>query len=136
MKYNQVELGEHFQSILEEKSRLIYISDSLGEKGSEGRLNWERYLELEDLIRTELKELFKGNNADKSFNEVHDAILCIDKKVAEMPKGYSAYIICCTHNSIMKYYNTIAVITTPNKEQYLIDVPTFEFRKIGEFILK
>ena len=58
MKYNQIELGEHFQSILEEKSRLIYISDSLGEKGSEGRLNWERYLELEDLIRTELKELF------------------------------------------------------------------------------
>lgn len=136
MKYNQVELGEHFQGMLDEKSRLIYISNSLGEKGSEERLNWERYLELEDVIRVELRELFKGNEHDKKYDKIHDVILCIDKKVARMPKGYSAYIICCTYNSIMRYYNTIAVITTPTNEQYLMDVPTFEFRKVGEFILK
>lgn len=140
MNYNQVELGEHFQSILDEKSRLIYISNSLGEAGSEGRSNWERYLELEELIKVELGELYKGNPSNiacsRTFDIIHDTILCNDKTIINFPKNYKAYIICSVYNSIFRYYRTSAVITTPKKEQFLISVPTDVPYKVGEFIPK
>ena len=77
------------------------------------------------------KNLFVGNKPAEMYDDVHDAILSDYDGVVSMPNGYTATVIASYYNSIMRYYNTIAVIKTPNNTEYLIDVSTFSKVKIG-----
>ena len=96
-----------------------------------GKQAWERYKELEDVRRQKSKDLFIDNSIDEMYDNIHDAILSDRDGVAEMPNGYSATIIASYYNSIMNYYNTIAVVKTPKNIEYLIDVSTYNKIKIG-----
>ncbi len=129
-KFDILKLSKEFLAIDNEMSDLIKKSDSLAEDGI-GKQSWERYKELEQIRIQKVKDIFIGNKSDDMYDEVHDVILS-DDDVSTMPDGYSATIITSYYNSIMKYYNTIAVVKTPNNNEYLIDVPTYSKIKIGK----
>ena len=129
-KFDIAKLSREFIEINNEMSELIEISDSLAKDGI-GRNAWERYKELEDIRIQKTKDLFVNNKPDKMYDYVHDAILTNGDGVLDMPNGYTATIIASYYNSIMKYYNTIAVVKTPKNIEYLIDVSTFNKIKIG-----
>jgi hypothetical protein len=129
-KFDIAKLSREFLEIDNEMSELIEKADSLAKDGI-GKQAWERYKELEHIRRQKSKDLFIGNNPDEMYDDVHDAILSDIDGVAEMPNGYTATIIASYYNSIMKYYNTIAVVKTPKNIEYLIDVPTYNKIKIG-----
>ena len=125
-----LKLSKEFLAIDAEMSDLINKSDPLAKDGI-GKESWERYKELEQIRFQKAKNLFIGNKSDEMYDDIHDAILSGDDGVVSMPNGYAATIIASYYNSVMKYYNTIAVIKTPNNTEYLIDVPTFSKIKIG-----
>ena len=129
-KYDIEKLSKEFLSIDNEMSNLIEKSNSLAKDGV-GKESWERYKELEQIRTQKVKELFIGNEPDDMYDEVHDAILSDGDGVSTIPTGYNVTIIASYYNSIMKYYNTIAVIKTPKNIEYLIDVPTCNKIKIG-----
>ena len=123
-------LSKEFLEIDTEMSDLINKSDSLAKDGI-GKESWDRYKELEQIRFQKAKNLFVGNKPDEMYDDVHDAILSDYDGVVSMPNGYTATVIASYYNSIMRYYNTIAVIKTPNNTEYLIDVSTFSKVKIG-----
>ena len=129
-KFDIVKLAKEFLEIDNEMSELIEKSDSLAKDGI-GRNAWERYKELEDIRIQKTKDLFIDNSIDEMYDDIHDTILSDRDDVVEMPNGYTATIIASYYNSIMKYYNTIAVVKTPKNIEYLIDVSTFNKIKIG-----
>ena len=130
MKFDIAKLSKEFLDIDNEMSELIRKADSLAKDGI-GKQAWERYKELEDVRRQKSKDLFIDNSIDEMYDNIHDAILSDRDGVAEMPNGYSATIIASYYNSIMNYYNTIAVVKTPKNIEYLIDVSTYNKIKIG-----
>lgn len=129
-KYDIEKLSKEFLSIDNEMSNLIEKSNSLAKDGV-GKESWERYKELEQIRTQKVKELFIGNEPDDMYDEVHDAILSDGDGVSTIPTGYNVTIIASYYNSIMKYYNTIGVVITPNNTEYLISVPTYSKIKIG-----
>jgi hypothetical protein len=128
-KFDIQTLSKEFLAIDNEMSDLIEKADSLAKDGI-GKQSWERYKELKQIRRQKVKELFVNNKSDDMYDYVYDAILSNDD-VINMPTGYVATIIASYYNSIMKHYNTIAVVKTPNNTEYLIDVPTYNKVKIG-----
>ena len=130
MKFDIAKLSKEFLDIDNEMSELIGKADSLAKDGI-GKQAWERYKELEHMRRQKSIDMFMGNNTDEMYDGVHDAILSDRDGVAEMPNGYTATIIASYYNSIMNYYNTIAVVKTQKNIEYLIDVPTYNKIKIG-----
>ena len=129
-KFDIAKLSRDFLEIDNEMSKLIEKADSLAKNGI-GKQAWDRYKELEDIRRQKSKDLFIDNNPDEMYDDIHDAILSDRDGIVEMPNGYTATIIASYYNSIMKYYNTIAIIKTPKNIEYLIDVPTYNKIKIG-----
>ena len=129
-KFDIVKLAKEFLEIDTEMSELIEKADSLAKDGI-GKQAWERYKELEHIRRQKSKDLFIDNSIDEMYYDIHDTILSDRDDVVEMPNGYTATIIASYYNSIMKYYNTIAVVKTPKNIEYLIDVSTFNKIKIG-----
>ena len=129
-KFDIVKLAKEFLEIDNEMSDLIEKADSLAKDGI-GKQAWERYKELEHIRRQKSKDLFIDNSIDEMYDDIHDTILSDRDDVVEMPNGYTATIIASYYNSIMKYYNTIAVVKTPKNIEYLIDVSTFNKIKIG-----
>ena len=129
-KFDIVKLAKEFLEIDNEMSELIEKADSLAKDGI-GKQAWERYKELEHIRRQKSKDLFIDNSIDEMYDDIHDTILSDRDDVVEMPNGYTATIIASYYNSIMKYYNTIAVVKTPKNIEYLIDVSTFNKIKIG-----
>ena len=129
-KFDIVKLAKEFLEIDNEMSELIEKADSLAKDGI-GKQAWERYKELEHIRRQKSKDLFLDNSIDEMYYDIHDAILTNGDGVLDMPNGYTATIIASYYNSIMKYYNTIAVVKTPINIEYLIDVSTFNKIKIG-----
>ena len=129
-KFDIAKLAKEFLEIDNEMSELIEKADSLAKDGI-GKQAWERYKELEDIRRQKSKDLFIDNSIDEMYDAIHDAILSDRDDVVEMPNGYTATIIASYYNSIMKYYNTIAVVKTPKNIEYLIDVSTYNKIKIG-----
>lgn len=123
---NVLDLCTFFSVIDKEMSEIFSKSDSFRKNGS-----WDKYQELEQTRYQKINELFVGNNVDKMFDEVFDAILCYDDGLATMPNGYSATIIVSYRCTIMQHYKTIAVVNTPNNTEYLINVPTFDKLTIG-----
>ena len=132
-KFDIQTLSKEFISIDNEMSNLIEKADSLAKDGI-GKQSWERYKELKQIRRQKVKDLFVNNNPDNMYDYVHDAILSDDDGVSTIPNGYIATIIASYYNSITKYYNTIAVVKTPNNSEYLIDVPTYSKIKIGTIL--
>lgn len=130
-KFDAAKLTKEFSAIDNEMSDLIEKSDSLAKDGI-GRQSWDRYKELEQIRRQKTKDLFVDNEIDDMYDEVHDAILSDDDGLAIMPNGYRATIIASYYNSIMKYYNTIGIVKTPNNSEYLVHVPTYRPIKIGK----
>ena len=129
-KFDIAKLSREFLEIDNEMSELIEKADSLAKDGI-GKQAWERYKELELIRRQKAKDLFIGNNPDEMYDDVHDAILSEGDGVVKMPNGYSATIIASYYNSIMQYYNTIAVVKSSKNTEYLIDVPTYSKIKIS-----
>ena len=129
-KFDIVKLAKEFLEIDNEMSELIEKADSLAKDGI-GKQAWERYKELEHIRRQKSKDLFIDNSIDEMYYDIHDAILTNGDGVLDMPNGYTATIIASYYNSIMKHYNTIAVVKTPLNIEYLIDVSTFNKIKIG-----
>lgn len=129
-KFDIAKLSREFLELDNEMSELIEKADSLAKDGI-GKQAWERYKELEHIRRQKSKDLFMGNNPDEMSEEIHDVILCDGDGIVEMPNSYTATIITSYYNSIMKYYNTIAVIKTSKNIEYLISVPTYNKIKIG-----
>lgn len=129
-KFDITKLSIEFLEIDNEMSELIEKADSLAKDGI-GKQAWERYKKLEHIRRQKSKDLFLDNIPDEMYDNIHDAILSDRDGVIEMPNGYTATIIVSYYNSIMKYYNTIAVVKTPKNIEYLIDVPTYHKIKIG-----
>ena len=129
-KFDIVKLAKEFLEIDNEMSELIEKADSLAKDGI-GKQAWERYKELEHIRRQKSKDLFLDNSIDEMYYDIHDAILTNGDGVLDMPNGYTATIIASYYNSIMKHYNTIAVVKTPLNIEYLIDVSTFNKIKIG-----
>lgn len=129
-KFDIAKLSREFLEIDNEMSELIKNVDSLAKDGI-GKQAWERYKELKYIRRQRSKDLFMGNNSDEMYDDIHDAILSGGDGVVEMPNNYTATIIASYYNSIMNYYNTIAVVKTPKNIEYLIDVPTYNKIKIG-----
>ena len=129
-KFDIVKLSREFSEIENEMSELIENADSLAKDGI-GKQAWERYKELEHIRRQKSKDLFIGNNPGEMYDDIHDAILSDRDGVIEMPNCYTATIITSYYNSIMKYYNTIAIVKTPKNIEYLINVPTYNKIKIG-----
>ena len=129
-KFDIAKLSREFLEIDNEMSELIEKADSLAENGI-GKQAWERYKELEHIRIQKSKDLFIDNSIDEMYDYIHDAILSDRDDVVEIPNSYTATIIASYYNSIMKYYNTIAVVKTPKNIEYLIDVPTYNKIKIG-----
>ena len=129
-RYDIQTLSKEFLAIDNEMSNLIEKADSLAKDGI-GKQSWDRYKELEQIRRQKAKDLFINNKPDDMYDYVHDTILSHGDGVSTMPNGYIATIIASYYNSIMKHYNTIAVVKTPNNSEYLIDVPTYSKVKIG-----
>lgn len=129
-KFDIEKLSKEFLEIDNEMFELIEKADSLAKDGI-GKQAWEKYKELEHIRRQKSKELFTGNNPDEKYYYVHDAILSENDGIVLMPNGYVATIIASYYNSIMGYYNTIAVVKTPKNIEYLINVPTFSKIVIG-----
>lgn len=132
-KYDILALSKEFLAIDNEMSNLIEGADSLAKDGI-GKQSWERYKELEQIRRQKVKDLVVNNKPDDMYDYVHDAILSDDDGINNIPNGYTASIIASYYNSIMKHYNTIAVVKTPNNSEYLIDVPTYSKIKIGTIV--
>ena len=126
-------VSREFLKIDNEMSELIKNADSLAKDGI-GKQAWERYKELEYIRRQRSEDLFIGHNPDEMYDDVHDAILSDRDGVAEMPDGYTATIIASYYNSIMKHYNTIAVVKTQKNTEYLINVHTYCKIKIGTIL--
>ena len=130
MKFDIAKLSREYLEIDNEMSELIKNVDSLAKDGI-GKQAWERYKELEYIRRQRSEDLFIGNNPDEMYDNIYDAILSGGDGVVEMPNGYTATIIASYYNSIMNYYNTIAVVKTQKNIEYLIDVQTYNKIKIG-----
>ena len=129
-KFDIAKLSREFLEIDNEMSEVIEISDSLAKDGI-GKQAWDRYKELEHIRIQKSKDLFIDNSIDKMYDNIHDAILSDRDHLVEIPNGYTATIIASYYNSIMNYYNTIAVVKTPKNIEYLIDVSTYNKIKIG-----
>jgi len=129
-KFDIAKLSREFLEIDNEMSELIEKADSLAKDGI-SKQAWERYKELEYIRRQRSEDLFICNNPDEMYDNIYDAILSGGDGVAEMPNNYTATIIASYYNSIMNYYNTIAVVKTSKNIEYLIDVPTSNKIKIG-----
>ena len=129
-KFDIAKLSRDFLEIDNEMSELIEKADSLAKDGI-GKQAWERYKELEHIRRQRSEDLFIGNNPDEMYDNIYDAILSGGDGVVKMQNGYTATIIASYYNSIMNYYNTIAVVKTSKNIEYLIDVPTYNKIKIG-----
>jgi len=129
-KYDIQALSKEFLAIDNEMLNLIEKADSLAKDGI-GKQSWERYKELEQIRREKVKDLFVNNKPDDMYDYVYDVILLDKHAVSTIPNGYIATIIASYYSSIMKYYNTIAVVKTPNNSEYLINVPTYSKIKIG-----
>jgi len=125
---NIAQLQNYFLKLDAQISELIYKMDSLGDKNSEGRKNYDRFLNLEKIRIEKTKKLFTNNKECKNSDVMHDVILCNDG--TKLPIGYEATVISCYNNSIMGYYNTIVYVTS-KKHNYFLNVSTCEFIKIG-----
>jgi hypothetical protein len=124
---NIKDVANKFIEFDNELRALLHKSDSLADSG-EGKESWERYKELEEHRRSMVNDLFVDSVSDDMYDYVHDSIL---DDGTDFPTGYTAFVFASYYNSIMRYYNTIAFITTPTGGSYFIGVPTYNRVNIG-----